>query len=191
MTSILPRSFVANMVHASAAIDGVMAADLRDQYDAPIFSYVWDLLEETTDPIDSLYFVGHSLGGALAKIVGAQIYRAHLDGYVENAVDNTLIEDIEIMSFALASPGLSFGARKFSVHIEDIYKTAVEIRPEGDIVSAVDVHVGQVAFVECLGETLIAHHMGINTICKMMSECNAYRLHNPDLIATWCEMENS
>ena len=191
MTSILPRGFIANLVYQGSMFDGVISNDLREQYDAPIFEYARSLLQNTTASVDALYFVGHSLGGGLAKVVGAQIYRALIDGFVNNSYDQSLIENVEIKSFALASPGLSFGARKFSVHIEDIYKTAVEIRPEYDLVSAVDVHVGSVSFVECLEDDVIECHLGINTICSMMLQCNAYRLHNPDLVAAWCKKEDS
>merc|ERR1712176_1267045 len=154
-----------------------MGDDLREQYDGPIFEYARSLMEDTTNTMDSLYFVGHSLGGGLAKIVGAQIYRALNDGNIVND-DQSLIEDVEIKTFALASPGLSYGARKFSVHIEDVYETAVEIRPENDPVSAIDEHVGQAAFVECLEESMIECHLGINTICSLMQKCNAYKLHH-------------
>merc|ERR1711973_931892 len=171
---------IANMVYYGSLLDGIISRSLREQYDGPIFEYARSLLENTTEPIDSLYFVGHSLGGGLAKIVGAQIYRALEDGYINNTVNQSLIDDVEIKSFALASPGLSFGARKFSVHIEDIYNTAIEIRPELDIVSAVDVHVGQVSFVECGGDNMIDCHKSRTTICMMLEKCNAYKLHNPD-----------
>ena len=191
MTLILPRTTIANMVHFGAMLEGIISESLREQYDGPIFDYARSLLQNTTDPIDSLYFVGHSLGGGLAKIVGAQIYRALENGHINNTMNQSLIDDVEIKSFALASPGLSFGARKFSVHIEDIYRTAVEIRPELDMISAIDVHMGAVNFVECFEHDPIACHLGINTICKMMSECNVYKLHNPDLVATWCELEDS
>merc|ERR1711879_231031 len=105
--------------------------------------------------------------------------------------DRKYISDVEIKSFALASPGLAFGARKFSVHIEDIYETAVEIRPENDPVSMVDDHLGQVSFVECLVEDMLECHYTINAVCSLMESCNAYRLHNPDLVGTWCDVYDS
>lgn len=110
---------------------------------------------------------------------------------MSNDNNASLIDDVEIKSFALASPGLSFGARKFSVRVDDIYETAVEIRPEGDPVSMLDVHKGQVSFVECLASDMVSCHLGINTICKMMEKCNSYRLHNPDLVGTWCDEYDS
>jgi len=140
--------------------------------------------------MESLYFVGHSLGGALAKIVAAQIYRALEDGYIVNTVDHDLIDDVDIKAFATAAPGLSFGARKFSVHIEDIYKTALEIRPELDWISALDEHAGAVHFVECPAHNRLECHRGFTTICQMMSDCNVYRLHNPDLVAKWCSAQD-
>ena len=190
MTSILPRTFIANLVYEGGLFEGIISENLRKQYDAPIFEYVRSLFETTTEPIDSLYFVGHSLGGGLAKIVGTQIYRALEDGYIINTMDQSLIDGVDIKSFSVASPGLAYGARKFSIHIEDIYKTSIEIRPRGDPVSMIDMHVGQVAFVECLADSMMECHMLSNTICKMMSQCNAYKLHNPDLVATWCEQED-
>lgn len=75
MTTLLPRGFIANIVYQGTKLDGVISNDLREQYDGPIFEYARSLMEDTTDSMDSLYFVGHSLGGGLAKIVGAQIYR--------------------------------------------------------------------------------------------------------------------
>ena len=190
MTSILPRTFIANMVHTATLFDGIISRSMRAQYDEPIYEYAWSVLEDTTVPIDSLYFAGHSLGGGLAKIVGAQVYRALEDGYITNT-DQTLIDDVEIHSFALASPGLAYGARKFSVHVEDVIKTAVEIRPELDMVSMIDVHLGRAGFVECPAGDMIKCHLGMNVICPMMTQCNVYRLHNPDLVATWCEKSDS
>lgn len=78
-----------------------------------------------------------------------------------------------------------------SVHIEDIYKTAIEVRPQYDMVSAVDVHVGTVNNVECSANGIWECHLAMNTICKMMENCNVYRLHNPDLVAAWCQLGES
>lgn len=116
--------------------------------------------------------------------------RALNDGNIVND-DQSLIENVEIKSFALASPGLSYGARKFSVHIEDVYETAIEIRPENDPVSAIDEHLGSAHFVECLEESMIECHLGINTICSLMQKCNSYKLHHPDMVAAWCEEARS
>merc|ERR1719376_1269787 len=93
ITSILPRTSIANMVHTGALFEGIISDSLREQYDGPIFEYTRALLQNTTEPIDSLYFAGHSLGGGIAKIVGAQIYRALEDGYINNTVNQSLIDN--------------------------------------------------------------------------------------------------
>lgn len=99
MTSIVPRQLIANMVDGASRFDGVINRDLREQYDGPIFEYARSLLEDTEKSIDSLYFVGHSLGGALSKIVAAQIYRFCLSLCREALLQNDSIHSVRPKKF--------------------------------------------------------------------------------------------
>ena len=182
MTTLLPRSFIANIVHQGTRLDGLISNDLRESYDGPIFEYARNLLENTTEPIDSLYFVGHSLGGALAQIVAAQLHGLQKQGDLAGS------EDTAIRSYAFNSPGLLLSSRKFSVNIDDLYETATIIDSENDVVGDVDVHIGSVYDIDCVFEDVLAGcHRIQNAICALYEHCDATQSHNPDLLQSFCE----
>ena len=183
ITSLLPSVAIARIIDASSRFEGFIDAAIRESYDGPVFEYVYNYLQQSDTPnMTSLFFAGHSLGGALGQIVGAQINNVRRRGLLP-----TSLSQLEIKSFALASPGVVLNARKFAVHIEDLYETAIILKPRHDVVSEIDIQSGSVNQFACLKDEMLPCHLLLNSICALMRDCDAYQSNNPDLIAAYCE----
>ena len=66
-----------------------------------------------------------------------------------HAINSSLTENIDIKAFAMASPGLVFNSRKFSLDLHDLFVTATVLKPRHDAVSNIDKPGGLVQNVEC------------------------------------------
>jgi len=76
----------------------------------------------------TLYLTGHSLGGSIAKVVGARQ---------------------QIPAVTYCAPGTVYSRRKFDISLEDIETYTVTIRPTADIISHIDSMGGVVQDVLC------------------------------------------
>jgi len=123
---------------------------LKDwHYWIPITKYVQTQKQDYPD--EQYVLVGHSLGGALAKIVGAQT--------------NTT-------AIAYASPGVSWSRRKFQIPSQAILDMiAVNVVPDHDIVSRVDSQEGVIARVPCPFKSALKCHKITAIQCGLMTAC--------------------
>ena len=182
MTTILPKPFLRRMIWSVSWFDDIIDEDIRQTYDAPLFEYAFDYLSNSNGSVDDFFFVGHSLGGALAQIVAAQLHGLQKHGHLEES------KETAIRSFAFNSPGLLLNSRKFSVNIDDLYETATIIDSEHDVVGDVDEHVGMVQDIDCVFEDVIGGcHRIMNAVCTLLEHCDATQSHNPDLLQLFCE----
>eukprot|EP01084_Bolivina_argentea_P279903 478599_1 len=174
------------MSHFEGSID----TRSRERYDTPVFNYAYKLLIDTKYKINSLYFIGHSLGGGVSQAVAGQMQHLYDSKWIYNhARNNTLIENLNIKSFSMASPGMVFNSRKFSIDLHDLFVTATILKPRHDAVSNVDIPGGLVQNMECDQSKFISCHRTKVTICELVNECNIYNSHNPDLIKLSCDDE--
>eukprot|EP01083_Nonionella_stella_P129437 392768_1 len=183
VTSLLPWSFIIQIVYYMSFFEGTIDTQSRQRYDTPVFEYAYDLLLNTEDTIDSLYFVGHSLGGAVSQAVAAQLYHAFHAGYIENPV---LSHNLDLRSLSFGSPGMTFNSRKFSVDLDDLYATATVLKVSHDAISNVDVPAGFVQNVECSESTFYRCHKRSNIICELGRQCGFNNAKNPELISNMC-----
>ena len=182
MTTILPKSFLRRVISKLSLFDEIIDEDIRETYDGPLFDYAFDYLSTSNGSVDDLFFVGHSLGGAIAQIVAAQLHGLQKHGHLAES------NDTAIRSFAFNSPGLLLNSRKFSVNIDDLYETATIIDSEHDVVGDVDEHVGMVQDIDCVFEDVIGGcHRIMNAVCTLLEHCDATQSHNPDLLQLFCE----
>ena len=111
--------------------------------------------------------------------VAAQLFGVYGDENSEFFNSN-----LEIKSFAVASPGMLYSSRKFSLNVKDLYSTATVIKPRYDVISKVDRAVGLVQNVECHeGAYLLNCHSPERIVYELIAnDCDIYRSNNPTII---------
>ena len=88
MTTILPKSFLREVIWKMSMFEEIIDEDIRKTYDEPLFDYAFDYLSNSNGSVDDLFFVGHSLGGAIAQIVAAQLHGLQKQAFFPDKVIN-------------------------------------------------------------------------------------------------------
>ncbi|CAM9261345.1 unnamed protein product [Ascophyllum nodosum] len=125
-------------------------------YYRPLLEYVRSIKDR------DVVLTGHSLGGGLARIVGA----------LEKAT-----------SICFSPPGIAQSYRKFSVGAESLdrallHQMSVSVIPEHDFVPMIDTQVGLIQLISCStsGQALqMSCHMLEGTICDIVRHCGDER----------------
>mmetsp|Transcript_85949 Transcript_85949/g.276463 ORF Transcript_85949/g.276463 Transcript_85949/m.276463 type:complete len:514 (-) Transcript_85949:41-1582(-) len=133
----------------------------------PAETYFTELLRYTKkrvqeDPHRRFYITGHSLGGGLAKLVGAQVG----------------IEAVTFMAPGLERTlylSLNQGMRDASDIVSALLHKAVTVQPRNDLVSRVDTQVGTVIPVECDKDPFTCHKIYLGAICGLYETCGSMR----------------
>ena len=113
-----------------------------------MFDYVKSLKESQPDA--KILVVGHSLGGGLAKIVGA---KAH------------------VPAVALSGPGIVSTRHKIGVTLTDINRYVTNVVPSHDVVAALGTLGGGIHNVVCDAHRPDICHMPLFTVCKLSQMC--------------------
>ena len=182
ITRLLPDGFMSRSMLFMSQWEGLIETEVHDQFDNPIFEYALTLLTDATHTVSSLYFVGHSLGGALAQIVGAQFahfYRHHGNEYA-------VTQNVEVRSLAVSAPGMLYNAQSFGVNVVDVLRTATVLRPQHDFMSNVDIHGGTVQDLECTESEQFQCHFPIFSVCELAAECDMGTVPRSDMVTQSC-----
>jgi len=97
-----------------------------------------------------LVVTGHSLGGGLAKIIGARN---------------------KIHAVTFSGPGLEYTSRSVDVSGADLHHYTVSIVPDKDVVPRVDSQMATVLPIECDQDVLTCHFID-RTLCELMRTCD-------------------
>eukprot|EP01127_Copromyxa_protea_P003608 TRINITY_DN1340_c0_g2_i1.p1 TRINITY_DN1340_c0_g2~~TRINITY_DN1340_c0_g2_i1.p1 ORF type:complete len:633 (+),score=86.68 TRINITY_DN1340_c0_g2_i1:220-2118(+) len=119
-------------------------------YYLPLLEYVERTINETSYPGPKI-FTGHSLGGAIAKIVGVKL--------------NTTAVVFE-------APGLLYSSKKFDLDTLALQRLVVNVALSNDIVAAVDKQVGLVQNVPCPSSNPLTCHSLRTGLCILFQSCN-------------------
>ncbi|CCW60562.1 unnamed protein product [Phytomonas sp. EM1] len=101
---------------------------------------------------------GHSLGGAIAAILAAQL---------------------DIKAVAFSAPGILLGRKKFDANLRLIHKNVMTVIPSSDIVPKLGQHGGEVHHVECLASTKELCHAMEFLIGTLWRACGSLRVRFP------------
>eukprot|EP00485_Elphidium_margaritaceum_P010023 CAMPEP_0202690286 /NCGR_PEP_ID=MMETSP1385-20130828/5306_1 /ASSEMBLY_ACC=CAM_ASM_000861 /TAXON_ID=933848 /ORGANISM="Elphidium margaritaceum" /LENGTH=1358 /DNA_ID=CAMNT_0049345523 /DNA_START=37 /DNA_END=4113 /DNA_ORIENTATION=+ len=170
----LPLSFSRQIIYYASYIEGVINSDVRQAFDEPVFEYAKQYLlrlesdcsyndSEISDwnGATTLYFVGHSLGGAISEIVAANLHQWNKKNNLRS----------HVQSFGVASPGVLYSSAKFGFGIDALDKTSSSLLPRRDLVSAVDSHGGSIQYTECSADYFHTCHQTDNVLCEVFYGC--------------------
>ena len=171
----LPTGFLRTVVSYASFAEGLINQEARTDFADSVFDYAVEYLTNETDP-RSLFVVGHSLGGAIAQIVGARLYEdASIEAFGHN-----------VASFGLNSPGTVYSSAKFGFSISSLQLTSTTLKSERDIVSQVDLHSGNIQEVACNSQTLVSCHLTQTPFCEMYEHCPDDISLQPEVIKRYC-----
>ena len=142
-----PSDAIADLVYAGSAIHNLFPAPPHE-YFRDVEQYARHVM--ASGDAQNLVLVGHSLGGALAKIVGSRL---------------------GVSAVAYSSPGIVLSRRKWGVSVEDINSYVVNVVAGNDFVPMVDEHGGVVVNVDCGAGVGPRCHEMERTVCELDARC--------------------
>ncbi|RLN50164.1 hypothetical protein BBJ29_008974 [Phytophthora kernoviae] len=145
----LPRAFVVRLLSMNL-ISAIMPS--------PVFT---DLLNHAVDTRarvgDNLVITGHSLGGAIAAMIGAKTKT--------NAV-------------SFSGPGLLYSLGRFDISAQDVRDYVLTMKPRKDIVPRVDELGGLVQEIRCKRPSPMGCHSTSTHLCELYFSCGDPRQRN-------------
>ncbi|KAG6613617.1 54S ribosomal protein L51 [Phytophthora cinnamomi] len=143
----LPSAFVVEMLSMKF---------LRTIMPPPVYSELLDHVNVVRKRVggDHLVLTGHSLGGAMAAMVGAKTHTP---------------------AVSFSGPGLLYSRGRFDVDDESIRDYVLTIKPRRDIVPQVDELGGMVQEIECRRENPLACHSTVTHMCELYAACGDKR----------------
>jgi len=145
--NVWPEELSSSIIYYVSALEKIaMDSDLEQQ------RYYYQVLDEYVRQAKQsrkVILVGHSMGGGIGKIVGAK-------------------EGVHSISFA--APGNVLSRKKFGIHMSEINRVSVSVKPSVDVVSRIDVDGGLVQHLDCKFNFMACHSL-TNTIKELVTSC--------------------
>ncbi|KAL3668029.1 hypothetical protein V7S43_006900 [Phytophthora oleae] len=142
----LPSQFVVEMLSMKF---------LRAVMPPPVYSELLDHVTVVQKRVgDRLVLTGHSLGGAMAAMVGAKTHTP---------------------AVSFSGPGLLYSRGRFDVDDESIRDYVMTVKPRRDIVPQVDELGGMVQEIECRRDNPLACHSTVTHMCELYAACGDKR----------------
>jgi len=143
---------------------------IQKDYYANFLSHVKTRIK--AEPDRRYYLTGHSLGGGLAKLVGAE----------------TLVTSITFSSPGLRSTSILLQDKvKQAEAQERLHRLSYTVVPDNDIVPRVDTQVGTAFHVGCRQGPLGCHSIG-ETLCELITHCGGIGDDGGEPVKANCEL---
>ncbi|CAI5738654.1 unnamed protein product [Hyaloperonospora brassicae] len=153
----LPSQFVVEMLSMTF---------LRAVMPPPVYSELLHHVSAVRQRVGTrLVLTGHSLGGAMAAMVGAKTHTP---------------------AVSFSGPGLLYTRGRFDVDDESIRDYVLTVKPRRDIVPQVDELGGMVQEIECRRDNPLACHSTVTHMCELYAACGDKRKRDWSK-ATQCE----
>ncbi|KAG5468188.1 hypothetical protein LSCM1_02164 [Leishmania martiniquensis] len=133
--------------------------NFRRDFFADLYNHIAYIGSRPTRP-RQLVLTGHSLGGAVAAIVAAQM---------------------RVKAVAFSAPGIALARKKFNLPLRSINENVMSVVSSNDIVPAVGEHGGEVHHVECLAATRELCHAMEFMIGTLWRSCSSVRSRFPSI----------
>ncbi|CAC9537321.1 conserved hypothetical protein [Leishmania infantum JPCM5] len=133
--------------------------NFRRDFFADLYNHIAYVGSRPTHP-RHLLLTGHSLGGAVAAIVAAQM---------------------RVKAVAFSAPGIALARKKFNLPLRSINENIMTVVSSNDIVPAVGEHGGELHHVECLAATRELCHAMEFMIGSLWRSCSSVRSRFPSI----------
>jgi lipase ATG15 len=143
----LPREFVVNLLSMK-----YITPFMPDPVYTPLVRHVKKIKKRIGE--ENLVITGHSLGGAIAAMVGAKT---------------------KTPAVSFSGPGLLYSRGRFGIQEEDIRKYVLTIKPMHDIVPLVDELGGMIQEIQCRKANPMACHGTFTHLCELYLSCGDTR----------------
>jgi len=167
----LPTTFIQDILYYCSLVEGLINADVRQGFDAPIQKYITDHIISRNDNT-TIFILGHSLGGGIAEIVAAKLYS---------------VSTINVItSFGMCSPGVLYSAAKFGFTMDALDLTSQSLLPRRDLVSVIDMHGGNIQNVECYASQVYQCHLVQTVLCELYHTCPTTNFTHKSIFDCYC-----
>lgn len=148
--NLWPTDLVAQVIKIISNIDAILT-DRNRFYHEEVVHYVRVAMRSR-----SVVVVGHSLGGGIAKIVGASV---------------------QTKAVAFAAPSIVAQRKKLNISLDSIAKHVINVAPTHDITSLFGEKGGCSLTINCLEKRPDMCHLPMHSACDLISKCGHPRIH--------------
>lgn len=143
----LPSAFVVQLLSMTL---------FRSIMPPPVYTELLAHVEAVRERVggDRVVLTGHSLGGAMAAMVGAKTH---------------------VPAVSFSGPGLLYSRGRFDVEDDAIRDYVLTIKPRHDVVPQVDALGGMVQEIECRRLNPLACHSTVTHMCELVASCGDKR----------------
>eukprot|EP00033_Pygsuia_biforma_P000875 GCRY01001014.1.p1 GENE.GCRY01001014.1~~GCRY01001014.1.p1 ORF type:complete len:844 (+),score=185.51 GCRY01001014.1:222-2753(+) len=160
---VMPTNVTSKLVYYFSVMQDAVYSKGRMYYEDVVDNVAALMLAR---PHHRFYATGHSLGGAISKILGARL---------------------KIPAFAFSGPGLLYTRETLDVSWHDINTYSINIVPRSDPVPKVGMLGGLSQDIDCdLG---FMCHSILNTVCELLNRCGDWRGMGRGIVSTRCVQE--
>lgn len=145
----LPRAFVVKLLSMD-----LITSIMPEPVYVPLVDHVVEVRQRVGD---NLVLTGHSLGGAMAAMVGAKT---------------------KTRAVSFSGPGLLYSRGRFGIDSSDIRDNVLTFKPRKDIVPRVDELGGMVQELRCKEDSPMGCHSSFTHICELYLSCGDERRRN-------------
>ncbi|EDO44388.1 predicted protein [Nematostella vectensis] len=144
----LPKRVISSFIYRSGMIGDLLTSDRAKLYFQSIEDYIRDIRSKNSSM--EILLVGHSLGGGVAKFIGAKM---------------------KIPAVAFSSPGEVYNHVKFGYTYNDLQRYTATVIPDGDFVTWIDKHGGFIQNIRCAVKGIMGCHKVLSTYCELRDSC--------------------
>ena len=174
----LPNTFIRSLIYYASMTEGLINSEARSRFGDVVYNYTNNYLNKL-DYETNLYIIGHSLGGAIAQVVGSRLY--------EKSGNNGYEYDHYISSYGVNSPGTLYSSGKFDFEMDSLQFTSVSLLTENDPVSMVDSHAGVVQTVQCNEDFSVECHRVRVPVCELATFCDNNAASHSEYLVKYCD----
>ena len=158
ITELWPQTLIQGFIKKMSVTEGIIFNFAQNRHHHCVGKYIQrNIIHNINGTGFELTIAGHSLGGAISHIVGAQLKEKN--------------PKLNIRTIGISNPGLVWSSAKFGVNVSILSRISTTIVPDSDPITKFDKHTGTVHHIQCKQNSQRECHSVQQTLFELYDAC--------------------